>query len=128
MCFVNSKIVNNTPKLLFVHLIKLNYYPRVDEGGNLYTSGSSYEKLPLFQYKSSSYIPLRQTNIINQCKHEKASFEIIIENFDLYYGFLVINQRYLPKILQWLQYITIPFEYITRLHNLYFLVTAILIS
>ena len=31
-------------------------------------------------------------NIINQCKHEKMSFEIIIENFDLYYGFLVISE------------------------------------
>ena len=79
--------------------IRLLQYPRADEGGNLYTSSSSYEKLPLFQYKSSSYILLRQTNIINQCKREKASFKIIIENFDLYCGFLVITPTLLNGVI-----------------------------
>ena len=53
---------------------------------NPYTSGSSYEKLLLFEYKSSPYIPLRQTNIINKCKHGKASLGIIVYNFDLHSG------------------------------------------
>ena len=38
-------------------------------------------------------------NINNQCKHEKVSFEIIIENIDLYYGFLVITPTLLYGVI-----------------------------
>ena len=42
------------------------------------------------QYKLSSYIPPKQTNIFNQGKQEKPFFEIINwKNLDLYYGFLI---------------------------------------
>ena len=59
---------------------------------NPYTSGSSYEKLPLLEYKSSPYIPLWQTNINNKCKHGKASLGIIVYNFDLHSGHLFIDR------------------------------------
>ena len=64
----------------------------MDEGGHLYTSGSSYEKIPLKQYKSTSYIPPKQTNKNNQCQHEKVSSKIIVKNFDFTADLLIILQ------------------------------------
>ena len=46
------------------------------------TSGSSHEKMPLKQHKLTSYIPPKQTNKNNRCKHEKVSSKIIVKNFD----------------------------------------------